>query len=57
MKTHGKMRRVLLLSAVICLMLQLPMQVSANQATSYTYAADETATGCGPRMLTCRIRR
>ncbi len=41
MKTHGKMRRVLLLSAVICLMLQLPMQVSANQATSYTYAADE----------------
>ncbi len=41
MRTHGKMRRGLLLLAAVCLMLQLPMRVSANQATSYTYAADE----------------
>ena len=41
MRTHGKIRRGLLLLAVVCLMLQLPMRASANQATSYTYAADE----------------
>ncbi len=41
MRTHGKIRRGLLLLAVVCLTLQLPMRVSANQATSYTYAADE----------------
>lgn len=41
MRTHGKIRRDLLLLALVCLMLQLPMRVSANQATSYTYAADE----------------
>lgn len=41
MRTHGKIRRGLLLLAVVCLMLELPMRVSANQATSYTYAADE----------------
>lgn len=41
MRTHGKIRWGLLLLAVVCLMLQLPMRVSANQATSYTYAADE----------------
>lgn len=41
MRTHGKIRRGLLLLAVVCLMLQLPLRASANQATSYTYAADE----------------
>ncbi|MCM1190812.1 MAG: YIP1 family protein [Butyrivibrio sp.] len=41
MRRHGKMRRGLFLLAVACLVLQLPMQASANQATSYTYAADE----------------
>ncbi len=41
MRRHGKMRRGLFLLAVVCLVLQLPMRASANQATSYTYAADE----------------
>lgn len=41
MRRHGKMRRGLFLLAVVCLVLQFPMRASANQATSYTYAADE----------------
>lgn len=41
MRRHGKMRRCLFLLAAACLVLQLPMRASANQATSYTYAADE----------------
>lgn len=41
MRRHGKMRRGLFLLAVVCMVLQLPMRASANQATSYTYAADE----------------
>lgn len=41
MRKHGKMRCGLLLLAVVCMILQLPMRASANQATSYTYAADE----------------
>lgn len=41
MRRQGKMRRGLFLLAVVCLALQFPVRASANQATSYTYAADE----------------
>lgn len=41
MRRHGKMTRGLFLLAIVCLALQFPVRASANQATSYTYAADE----------------
>lgn len=41
MKNLNKMRNILFLPMALLLILQLPMSVSANQATSYTYAADE----------------
>ena len=41
MKKHSKLKSILLLPMLALLALQLPMTASANQATSYTYAADE----------------
>lgn len=41
MRRHIKRNRILLLLAAVCLMLQHPISASANQATSYTYTADE----------------
>ncbi|MBD5459482.1 MAG: DUF1282 family protein [Lachnospiraceae bacterium] len=41
MKKNNLIQKILCLSAVALAALQMPMQVSASQATSYTYAADE----------------
>ncbi|MDE7353695.1 MAG: YIP1 family protein [Acetatifactor sp.] len=41
MRNFNKIRNILFLPMAIFLILQLPMSVSANRATSYTYAADE----------------
>ena len=41
MRRYRKMKSIFWLLTVVCLMLQFPMQVSANQTTSYTYASDE----------------
>ncbi|MCM1027050.1 MAG: YIP1 family protein [Roseburia sp.] len=41
MKKHGKWKKILFLPMAVCLMLQASISASANQATSYTYAADE----------------
>lgn len=41
MRNFNKIRNILFLPMAILLILQLPMSVSANRATSYTYAADE----------------
>ncbi len=40
-KKRNIMKKLLFLPAVLLVLLQTPLQVSANQATSYTYAADE----------------
>lgn len=41
MKKNNLLQKILCLSAVVFMALQMPMQVSASQATSYTYASDE----------------
>lgn len=41
MKKRGKLKTLLFLPMLTLLALQQPMAASANQATSYTYAADE----------------
>lgn len=41
MRNFNMIRNILFLPMAIFLILQLPMSVSANRATSYTYAADE----------------
>jgi len=41
MKKNNLIQKILCLSAVALMALQIPMQVSASQATSYTYASDE----------------
>lgn len=41
MKINNLFSKILCLSAVVFMALQMPMQVSASQATSYTYASDE----------------
>lgn len=41
MRKYGKLKIILLLPMLILLTLQMPLTASANQATSYTYAADE----------------
>lgn len=41
MKKYSMIHKILCLSAVVFMALQMPMQVSASQATSYTYASDE----------------
>lgn len=41
MKKRSILKTILILSALILLTLQMPLTASANQATSYTYAADE----------------
>lgn len=41
MKKNNIIQKILCLSAVVLMALQMPMQVSASQATSYTYASDE----------------
>lgn len=41
MKKYNLIQRFLCLSAVVLMALQMPMQVNASQATSYTYASDE----------------
>ena len=40
MRNFNMIRNILFLPMAIFLILQLPMSVSANRATSYTYAAD-----------------
>lgn len=41
MKRNSKWRKILFLPAMVFLTVQMSMTVHANQATSYTYAADE----------------
>lgn len=41
MKKHSRFKNILFLLAIVCLVLESPMTARANQATSYTYAADE----------------
>lgn len=41
MRRHRKRSSILLLLAMLCIAVQTPMQVRAEQATSYTYAVDD----------------
>lgn len=41
MRKNRMIHKILCLSAVVFMALQMPMQASASQATSYTYASDE----------------
>lgn len=41
MKKYNIMKKILFLPAFVLMLLQMPLQVSASQATSYTYGADE----------------
>ena len=41
MKKSGKLKKLLFFVSLAFVAVQTPMRASANQATSYTYAADE----------------